>query len=240
MSHPSVGFRRLIGIWGNSGTGKTVTLRTLSREWKRRFHYDRSSELIPGIDVAKAVRTREEVLDYVSGLKPEEECSIAYQPIVPAFEDDREALAFEAAECGFLARIAMAARRCLFTVDEGARCCRHNFVHASTVAVALEGRKLFVSAIFASQRPFHVAPDIRSEAYGSEVFVYRLKHEDDRDDIKQAWGRELSEHVRRLPNLNGLYLHADSEGRELIERVRLTPHDTSPSMELSPFTELDE
>lgn len=231
MRHPSEGSRRLIIVVGNSGTGKTVTLRTISREWSRRFHFDRSAELIEGIDVECAARTRSQVLDYLSGLEPEEQCSIAYQPIITA-TDEREQLMEESAEAGFLARLAFAAEHCLFTVDEASQSCRHGYVHPDTKKIALEGRKRFVSGIFSSQRPFHIAPDIRAEAYGSEAFVFRLKRKDDREDIDQEHGKELSEIVRTLPNRHGLHLFQDEQGLEKIERIRVIPDSRNPRIEV--------
>lgn len=234
MRHPSEGSRRLILIVGNSGTGKTVTLRTISREWNRRFHFDRSAELLAEIDVECTARTRGEVLDYLSGLEPDEACSVAYQPIIEE-TDERAQLLAEAAEAGFLARLAMKAERCLFTVDEAAQSCRHGYVHPDTKAIALEGRKHFVSGIFSSQRPFHIAPDIRTEAYGSEAFVFRLKRKDDREDIDQEHGKELSEIVSRLPNRHGIHLFQDENGLGMIERVRVFPDSRAPRIETSPW-----
>lgn len=231
MRHPSEGSRRLILIVGNSGTGKTVTLRTLIRDWDRRACFDRSRELIKGIDVACVARTRLEVLDYLEGLEEDEGFSVAYQPTIDA-ETEREQFMLEAAEAGFLARLAMRAGRCVFTVDEAAKSCRHNYVHPDTTAIALEGRKHDVSGIFASQRPFHVSPDIRAEAYGSEAFVFRLKRKDDREDIDQEHGKELSEEVRRLPNRKGLHMFQDETGLEVIERIRVIPDDRAPRIEV--------
>lgn len=231
MRHPSEGSRRLILIVGNSGTGKTVTLRTLIRDWTRRMCFDRSAELVAGVDVEAVARTRSEVLDYLYGLEPDEHFSIAYQPIIEA-TDDRESMLEEADEAGFLARLAMRARNCVYTVDEAAQSCRHGFVHSATKAIALEGRKHDVSGIFSSQRPFHVSPDIRAEAYGSEAFVFRLKRKDDREDIDQEHGKELSEEVRTLPNLHGLHLFQDAHGLEVIERIRVVPDNRSPRIEV--------
>lgn len=221
--HPSVGSRRLIGVFGNSGTGKTVTLRALIRQWNRRLCFDRSAELQPGIDVEEVAHSRDEVADYLRGLSDEEEFSLAYQPGIMKLEE-------EAAECGFLARLALAAGNCVFSVDEASRSCRQNLVDPATVQIALEGRKLGVSGIYAAQRVVHVDTDIRGEAFSSEVYVYRLARRADRREIEEEHGPELAEEVKKFENLRGVHI-VNGSGGALIYDVKVVPDNTTPILE---------
>lgn len=219
----SIGSRRLVGIFGVSGTGKTQTLRTVVRDWRRRFCFDRSAELAKGIDVEATCATRDEVSEYLDGLKPDEDFSVAYQPYAMEPEEEAE-------ECGWLAEKALDTMDCVLTVDEASRSCRHRLVHPSTVQVALEGRKLGVSMIVASQRPTHVDPDIRGEAYGSEVFLFAISREDDLKDMGKEVGRAIAAKVAALPDLSGFHVRRSSAGGMILEAVTVIPDTHFPEL----------
>lgn len=217
---PSEGTRRLVGIFGNSGTGKTLTLRAVMRGWSRRLCFDRSAELAPDVDVHAVARSRGEVLSYLRGIGEDDDFSLAYQPGIMEPE-------FEAIECGFLARLALAARNCVLTIDEASRSCRNNLVDPAVVQVALEGRKRSVSMLLASQRPVHIDPDIRGEAYGSEVYLFRLARRADRREAEEEHGQEFADKLARLRDLHGYHITQASGGARIVP-VTVKPNTREP------------
>ena len=233
--HPRQLIRRVVGIWGTTGSGKTQCARALSRDFRRRMIFDPAIDLTAGepgsgADVHCIAKDRMGVLDYLDGIKAGDGFSIAYQPEEPEadLDDDRKVVErFEAEELNFLAKCAIELQDCAVIVDEAADPCSRSVVGHETLALGKRGRHQKIHLVLISQRPTDIDTRLRGLAYADEVYLFRLGRRADLDDLAKERGGRVAELVGKLPDLQAVRVRNVSGGVEL-RRIKIEFKGNTP------------
>lgn len=218
MSGPGRDGYDCLSIYGRRRTGKTTGCRALLKKEKVR-RYIVVTPFEDDFPEGKLVRTRSE---FHEACEAADEHGGSFR-IVYCPSEENVTQAVERASVW-----AMALGTCVLVVDEAHDSCSSKNLdrNAKVIEVAKKGGHYGVGLWCLGQRPVDVAPDLRSELEGYEVFYFRLKGNANLQHVAQAHDKELAERVRALPPLVCYRVTDD----DTVERWQVTFPDGSPAI----------
>ncbi len=178
-----------IGIWGKTGSGKTVLVKKLlyPQYVCRKIFHDIKIEN-NDIPHTALCRTPQELNKAIT----EKHFKILYQP-----KD------LDPKDFNHVCKIVFDHGNTLLYVDEAATICTPSQIEEWHFQLLIRGRSRGIGLIHASQRPRAVHNTLISEA--EHHFIFRLQLKTDRDKLKQALTDDIINQIGNLPIYHCIY-----------------------------------